>query len=62
MATPLAFAPPPPIPVRLDPFQGCGKTIEGKTTDLAQLAGKEKIEQKVEEAAAKKIQGSDPRG
>jgi hypothetical protein len=54
MATPLASAPPPLIPVQLDPSQGSGKTIEGETTDPVERVGKEKMEQKVEEAAAKR--------
>jgi hypothetical protein len=54
VAKPLAFAPPPLIPVRLDPSQGSGKNIEGASTDPAELARKDRMEKKVEEAATKK--------
>jgi hypothetical protein len=54
MAMPLASAPPSLIPVRLDPSQGSGKTIEGETTNLSKRAGKDKIEQKDEDAASRK--------
>jgi hypothetical protein len=38
----------------LDPSQGCGKTIEGTSTDLTEIAEKERMEQKFDEAAARK--------
>jgi hypothetical protein len=38
----------------LDPAQRSGKTIEGASTDPAEQAGKERMEKKVEEVAAKK--------
>jgi hypothetical protein len=43
--------------VHLDPSHRFARTIEGEhqTSNLAELAGKEKMEQKVEEAAAKKF-------
>jgi hypothetical protein len=53
-ATPISSAPLPLVPVRLDPAQGSGKTIEGASTDPAELAEKEYMGKKVEEVAAKK--------
>lgn len=51
---PISSAPPPFIPVQLDPTKGSDKTIEGSTSNPADLAGKKQMEKKVEEAAAKK--------
>jgi hypothetical protein len=38
----------------LDPSQGCGKTIEGTSTDPTEIAEKERMEQNFDEAAARK--------
>jgi hypothetical protein len=54
VAMPLSSAHPPLVPVRLDPAQGSGKTIEGTSTDPAELAGKERMDTKVEEVAIEK--------
>jgi hypothetical protein len=51
---PLSSAPPPLVPFRLDPSQGSDKTIEGASTDPAELRRKERIEKKVEEVLTKK--------
>jgi hypothetical protein len=53
MATPLAFAPPPLIPVLLDLAQGYHNAIDSEMhiTNPAKATRKEKMEQKVEEAA-----------
>jgi hypothetical protein len=58
---PISSAPPPLVPVRLDPVQGSDKSIEGIITDPVELAGKDRMEKKVNEVAAKKFKGSDSR-
>jgi hypothetical protein len=54
VAMPISSAPPPFIPVHLNPTKGSDKTIEGATSNPADLAGKKQMEKKVEEAATKK--------
>ncbi len=59
---PISSAPPPFIPVQLDPSKGSGKTIEGATSNPADLAGKKQMEKKVEEASAKKLKARSREG
>nr|XP_051211968.1 uncharacterized protein LOC127329498 [Lolium perenne] len=54
MATPISSAPPPFIPVQLEPSKDFGKSIEGTSANPEDTAGAEQMEKKVEEAAAKK--------
>ncbi|XP_051229544.2 uncharacterized protein [Lolium perenne] len=53
-ATPISSAPPPFIPVQLDPTKDSGKNIEGTSTNPEEMAGSEQMQKKVEEAATKK--------
>jgi hypothetical protein len=61
-ATPISSAPLPFIPVQLDPIKGSGKTIEGATSNPADLDGKKQMENKVEEAAANKLKARSREG
>ncbi|KAK1616520.1 hypothetical protein QYE76_022037 [Lolium multiflorum] len=51
---PISSAPPPFISVQLDPTKGSDKSIEGASSNPANLAGKEQMQKKVEEVAATK--------
>ncbi|KAK1648634.1 hypothetical protein QYE76_066439 [Lolium multiflorum] len=53
-ATPISSAPPPFVPVQLDPSKDSGKNIEGTSANPEEAAGAEQMEKKVEEVAAKK--------
>jgi hypothetical protein len=54
MATPFSSAPPPLVPVHLEPQKDSGKNIEGSSANPEETAGVEQMEKKVEEAATKK--------
>jgi hypothetical protein len=54
MATPISSAPPPFVPVQLEPSKDSGKNIEGTSANPEETAGAEQMEKKAEEAAAKK--------
>ncbi|KAK1609410.1 hypothetical protein QYE76_033083 [Lolium multiflorum] len=54
MATPLSSAPPPFVPVQLDPTKDSGKDAEGTSANPEKTSGAEQAEQKAEENAAKK--------
>ncbi|KAK1670621.1 hypothetical protein QYE76_058780 [Lolium multiflorum] len=54
MATPISSAHPPFVPVQLDPSKDSGKNIEGSSANPEETMGADQMEQKVEEAAAKK--------
>ncbi|KAK1691749.1 hypothetical protein QYE76_008446 [Lolium multiflorum] len=53
MATPISSAPPPFVPVQLEPSKDSGKNIKG-SANPEETAGSEQMEKKAEEAAAKK--------
>ncbi|KAK1664419.1 hypothetical protein QYE76_052578 [Lolium multiflorum] len=53
-AIPISSAPPPFIPVQLEPSKDSGKSIEGTSANPEDIAGAEQMEKKTEEAAAKK--------
>jgi hypothetical protein len=54
MATPLASAPPPFVPVQLDPSKDSGKNVEGTSSNPEKASEADQAEQKAEEVAAKK--------
>lgn len=54
MATPLSSAPPPFVPVQLDPTKDSGKDAEGTSANPEKASGAEQAEQKAEENASKK--------
>jgi hypothetical protein len=54
MATPLSSAPPPFVPVQLDPTKDSGKDTEGTSALPEKTSGAEQAEKKAEEIAAKK--------
>ncbi|KAK1645703.1 hypothetical protein QYE76_063508 [Lolium multiflorum] len=54
MATPLSSAPPPFVPVQLDPTKDSGKDTEGTSALPEKTSGAEQVEKKAEEIAAKK--------
>jgi hypothetical protein len=54
MATPISSAPPPFVPVQLDPSKDSGKNIEGTSANPEETAGAEHMAKKVEEAASRK--------
>nr|XP_051229870.1 uncharacterized protein LOC127347749 [Lolium perenne] len=54
MATPLSSAPPPFVPVQLDPTKDSGKDAEGTFANPEKTSGEEQAEQKAEKIAAKK--------
>ncbi|KAK1628700.1 hypothetical protein QYE76_003015 [Lolium multiflorum] len=58
MATPISSAPPPFVPVQLEPSKDSGKNIEGTTANPEETAGAEQVGKKAEEAAAKKSKAS----
>ncbi|KAK1608114.1 hypothetical protein QYE76_031787 [Lolium multiflorum] len=53
-ATPISSAPPPVVPVQLNPSKDSGKNIGGTSANPEEAAGAEQMEKKVDEAAAKK--------
>nr|XP_051190525.1 uncharacterized protein LOC127303857 [Lolium perenne] len=54
MATPLSSAPPPFVPVQLDPTKDSGKDTEGTSALPEKTSGAEQAEKKAEEIATKK--------
>ncbi|KAK1682834.1 hypothetical protein QYE76_043682 [Lolium multiflorum] len=53
-ATPISSAPPPFVPVQLEPSKDSDNNIEGTSAKPEETAGAEQMEKKVEEVAAKK--------
>ncbi|KAK1647974.1 hypothetical protein QYE76_065779 [Lolium multiflorum] len=53
-ATPISSAPPPFIPIQLNPSKDSAKNTEGTSANPEETVGTEQMEQKAEEAAAKK--------
>ncbi|KAK1651043.1 hypothetical protein QYE76_068848 [Lolium multiflorum] len=52
-AIPISSAPPPFVPMQLEPSKDSGKSIEGTSANPEDIAGAEQMEKKAEEAAKK---------